>query len=89
MKVIKINSLWCPACLIMNNLLDKVKDKYALDIIDYDYDEDHEKIKIYNIGKILPVIIFLDNNNKEIKRIIGELKIKELTKILDNLERGF
>ena len=29
MKIVKINSIACPSCIIMNNLFNKLKDKYA------------------------------------------------------------
>ena len=69
MKVLKISSVWCPSCLIMNN----------------DYDMDEEIVKNYNVGNILPVLIFLDDKNNEIKRIVGEKGTKELENILKEL----
>jgi thiol-disulfide isomerase/thioredoxin len=86
MKVIKINALWCPACLIMNNIFDKQKDAYQLEITTLDYDFDSEAVKEYNPGKILPVIIFLNDMDQEIKRIIGEKKEKEIITILEELK---
>jgi len=56
MKVVKISAIWCPACLIMNNRINKLKDKYNLDIIEYDYDIDEYMIEEYSVGKTLPVI---------------------------------
>ena len=62
--------------------------KYLIDknveVIDYDYDIDNEEIKKYNIGKVLPVIIVLDNN-KEIKRLVGEYSVKELDEQLGGI----
>ena len=85
MRVLKISSVWCPSCLIMNNVINKIKDKYNLSIISYDYDMDENIVKNYNIGSILPVLIFMDDNNNEIMRIIGEKSTKELEKILEDL----
>ena len=49
-----------------------------------DFDEDEEKVKKYNVGNILPVIIVFDEE-KEIKRIIGEKSKKELFDSIEEL----
>jgi len=72
MKVIKITASWCVSCIIMNQLFNKVAPECGFDVISYDYDFDSDKIEKYNVGKILPVFIFLDDNGNEIKRLVGE-----------------
>ena len=64
MKIIKIGALWCPACLIVNKHLKKIDN---VDIVSYDYDFDEEIVKKYDVGKILPVLIFLDSLGNEKK----------------------
>ena len=66
-------------------MINKIKDKYNLEITSYDYDMDEEIVKNYNVGNILPVLIFLDDKNNEIKRIVGEKGTKELENILKEL----
>ncbi len=75
MKIIKIGALWCPACLIVNKHLKKFDN---VDIVSYDYDFDEEIVKKYDVGKILPVLIFLDSLGNEKKRLIGEVSQKEI-----------
>ena len=75
MKIIKIGALWCPACLIVNKHLKKIDN---VDIVSYDYDFDDEIVKKYDVGKILPVLIFLDSLGNEKKRLIGEVSQKEI-----------
>ena len=84
MKVVKISAIWCPACLIMNNRINKIKDKYNLDIIEYDYDIDEEEIEKYNVGKTLPVMIFI-KDDIEIKRLVGEISDKKLEQEISDL----
>ena len=43
MKVLKFSAIWCPSCLIMNNVINKIKEEYKLEIINYDYDMDEEE----------------------------------------------
>lgn len=84
MKIIKFSALWCPACLIMNNRINKIANKYNIDIIEYDYDIDEDKKEEYNINNILPVII-LQKEGKEVKRLIGELSENKLEQEISDL----
>lgn len=71
MKVIKISALWCPGCLIMNGITNSICEEYNFEMIELDYDFDEDKVKQYNVGSVLPVIIF-QKDEKEVLRIIGE-----------------
>ena len=77
LKIIKVGALWCPACLITNNALDKIKKNYDIEIENLDYDFDEEEVKKYNVGETLPELIFI-KDNKEIDRFIGEKNYKEI-----------
>lgn len=44
----------------------------SITIEELDYDVDSNEVSKYNVGQILPVIIFLDNENRELTRLIGE-----------------
>lgn len=72
MKIIKIGAMWCPSCLIMNDIYEKNINKEKNIFISYDYDMDYIEVEKYNISNILPVIIVLDNNDVEIARLVGE-----------------
>lgn len=81
MKIIKITSLGCPSCIIMNKVINEIKNIYnEIEYEEYDYDFDD--IEEYNVGKILPVFIFV-KNGKEISRLCGEHKKEEFTKIIE------
>lgn len=88
MKIIKFGAFWCPGCLVMRKTWASIRDKYKdIEIIEYDYDNDKDKLTEYNIEKKLPVIIFIDKDNNEIKRLVGEQSEKELEKeILEVIE---
>ncbi len=85
MKYIIISALWCPACIITNNAMDKLIEEKNLDVtrLDYDFDD----IEKYNVGRTLPVIIVF-NNDTEVGRIIGEKNYKELTEEIDKYEKN-
>ncbi len=84
MKIIKINAIWCSACISMHKIWKEIESKYPeIEIISYDYDMDEDIVKEYNIGDILPVTIFF-KNNKEISRLNGERKLEEIEDIILN-----
>lgn len=84
MKLIKVSAMWCPACLVMNNRLNKIIDEFDIEVIEYDYDMDEEDVKKFDVGKILPVMIFM-NDDKEIKRLVGEVSEKDLRKEISDV----
>ncbi len=75
MKIVKISAIWCGACLIMNKVWNKLKDK-DIELIELDYDMDEEEVFKYNPGDILPVFIVLDGD-KELLRLTGEFSYDE------------
>ncbi|HHU54485.1 MAG TPA: thioredoxin family protein [Mollicutes bacterium] len=86
MKVLKFNAIWCPGCLVMRPIWNKIKNNYPeMEIEEYDYDNNNEEVIKWNIGKKLPVAIILDHNGQEITRIIGEKSKKEIMSIIDDL----
>ena len=88
MKIVKISAIWCGACLIMNKVWNKLKDK-EIELIELDYDMDEEEVAKYNPGDILPVFIVFDGE-KEVLRLTGEFsydqfisKLKEVGVMLE------
>lgn len=84
MKVVKINALWCSACLVMNKVWKKIEDKYNFEVLQLDYDMDEEEVEKYNVGEVLPVFIFFDGD-KEILRVTGEKSEKEFLELIKRL----
>ena len=73
MRVVKVSAMWCPSCIIMGKIWKNLKNKYSdIEFVEYDLDMDEEEVKDFNVGNKLPEIILFDDNNNEIKRIIGE-----------------
>ncbi len=78
MKLLSFKAVWCPACLVMKPILNNISKKYQITMENYDYDMDSEMVEKWNIGNILPVLILIDENEKEINRLIGEKSEKEV-----------
>lgn len=83
MKIIKITAMWCPSCLIMNDLITDLVNESSFDLVSYDFDLDQDVVNKYNVGTILPVLIKIDENGNEIKRITGEHSKKEITEFIE------
>ena len=83
MKIIKIGAVWCPGCLVMNKIWNKISKDNSLEIISLDYDMDSDDVRKYEVGKILPVIIFLDKNDCELDRLIGEQSENKILELID------
>lgn len=77
MQIIKISSLGCTSCIIINNILEKILENYKVHIKELDYDFDDFS---YEIGTTLPVLIFVDENGKELSRLVGEVSYSEIEK---------
>ncbi|MGN1341769.1 MAG: TlpA family protein disulfide reductase [Bacilli bacterium] len=83
-ELLVISAVWCPSCLILNKHLKKLKEEYSNLIISrLDYDMDEDKIFKYNIGDKLPVMILLDEEGNELKRLIGEKSYNEIVDFLE------
>lgn len=83
MKIIKIGAVWCPGCLVMKKVWNSILSQYELDIIELDYDMDNDEVKKYNVGNVLPVVIFCDNNYNELERLIGEQNESKLIEVIE------
>ncbi len=84
MKVLRFDAVWCPACIIMRSRWQKIQQGLPwLETESYDYDRDKEMAAKYNIGRDIPVFIFLDKAGLEFARRQGEIDRKELIKFLE------
>ncbi len=80
-KLIRISAIWCPSCIVMDEIYKSVSKELNISLISYDYDFDEDIVKKYEPGHILPVLI-LERNDCEIKRIVGEKKKEEIISII-------
>ncbi len=86
MKILKFNAIWCSGCIVMKKIMKEIEELYPnIEIESYDYDMDEEIVKQWNIGEIIPVLVFVDESNNEIGRLIGEKTKKEIIKEIERL----
>lgn len=85
MKIIRINAMWCPGCLVSKGIWTEIEQKYPEnEYVDYDLDLDEEEVLKYNVGETVPVVI-IEKNNQELTRLIGEKTKKEIIEVMENL----
>ena len=83
MKVLKFGAVWCPGCLVMRPRWQEIeKENPKLKTEYYDFDEDEEAVKQWDIDDTLPTFVFVDKNDKELFRLQGEKSKEELLKLL-------
>lgn len=86
MKVLKFNAIWCSACLVMKKIFKHVENMHPeLEFITYDYDNDEDMVEKYNIGTTIPVLVFVDENENEVGRIVGEKSYEEIEEYISEI----
>ena len=83
MRIIKIGAMWCPGCLVMKKIWNNIVKAYDLDIVELDYDMDNTEVSKYNVGNVLPVVIFMSKDGSELDRVIGEQKESFLVELIE------
>ena len=77
MKIVKISAIWCGACLKTNKGWNQLNNNYSFEGVELDYDIDEEEVLSYQPGNVLPIFVFL-KDNQEVGRLVGEVSYQEL-----------
>jgi thiol-disulfide isomerase/thioredoxin len=84
MKVLKFGAVWCPGCIIMKPRWEEVeKENTWLETEYFEYDDSAEQVKNYNVGKDIPVFIFLDKDGNELDRLKGEVSKENIIETIN------
>jgi thiol-disulfide isomerase/thioredoxin len=84
MKVLKFGAVWCPGCLVMKPRWKEIEvENPWLETRYFEYDDAQEMVDKWQVGKVLPVFIFLTKDDKEITRLTGEPTKTEILKIIE------
>ncbi|HCB11613.1 MAG TPA: hypothetical protein DEO94_05710 [Cyanobacteria bacterium UBA11991] len=90
-QIIKFSSSMCLECKevekIFNEIMPKYKDKisYTTIVVDSRKDMDNKLIKKYNV-QLVPTVVMLDSNGKQIKRIEGAISKDEYEEYIKGLK---
>ena len=79
MKLLKFTAEWCASCKALSSKLEDFK-LCEIDEIDVE-----EEIDITNEFKVrsLPTIVLIDDEEKEIDRLVGNVSINEIEKLVN------
>ncbi len=84
MKLLCFGATWCASCLIMRPRIKELEQEVPdIEVIYYDYDSNRDEVKRWNVKDTLPTFIFVDKDNKEITRMMGEKSIEVFKKIIN------
>lgn len=75
-KIEKFGANWCGPCKVLDKTLEQVS---GVEIVKHDVDEELDlalEKKVRNV----PVLIFYDENNKEVDRLIGAVPLGTILK---------
>ena len=75
MKVLKFSATWCGPCKMLARNLEDVTTSIPIENIDIDEQQD---VAIEYGVRGVPTMIMLDENNTEVKRLVGMQSLKVL-----------
>jgi thioredoxin-like negative regulator of GroEL len=87
MKIIKFGAEWCPACKVLQPILESLipaNPSHEFLFQDIDTEEGSESAVKYNV-KSLPTTIFLNHRNEEIYRFVGSKNKNVIQSYIDDL----
>lgn len=70
-RIEKFGSAFCGPCKVLDKTLEQVS---GVEIVKYDVDEYEDLAEKRNIRNV-PVLIFYDENNKEVDRLVGAVPL--------------
>jgi thioredoxin 1 len=75
MKVLKFSASWCGPCKMLSRNLEDINTIIPIENIDID---EHQDTAIEYGVRGVPTMIMLDENNAEVKRMVGMQSLKQL-----------
>jgi thioredoxin 1 len=78
-QIEKFGASWCGPCKVLDKTLEKVT---GVDINKYDVDQ-FEDLAAERGVRNIPVMIFRDENDQEVERIIGAVSLDKINEVLE------
>lgn len=78
-QIEKFGAAWCGPCKVLDRTLEKVT---GVEINKYDVDQ-FEDLAAERGVRNIPVMIFRDENDQEVERIIGAVSLDKINEVLE------
>lgn len=78
-QIEKFGATWCGPCKVLDKTLEKITGVY---INKYDVDQFEDLAEERGIRSI-PVLVFWDENNQEVDRLIGAVSLDKINEVLE------
>ena len=78
-QIEKFGATWCGPCKVLDKTLEKVTGVY---VKKYDVDQFEDLAEERGIRNI-PVLVFWDDNNQEVDRLIGAVSLEKINEVLE------
>ena len=70
-RIEKFGASWCMPCKVLDKTLEQISE---IEIVKHDVDEEPELAEKNNIRNV-PVLIFYNENNEEVDRLVGAVPL--------------
>lgn len=80
-RIFKFSATWCNPCKALAKQLDGI----TLPITSYDVDEHEDLVEKYNIRNV-PTLIFVDDADNELKRLVGAVTKQKVIDTYNELQ---
>lgn len=84
-RILKFYADWCGPCKELSEDLVKANLKIDIEEIDIDDPNKQDLVEKYNI-RSLPTLIFINEENEELERIVGTVTINKIQSIINKYE---
>ena len=81
MKILRFTASWCEPCKALAKNIERVETEREIQVIDIDQEQD---LAQHFMVRSVPTLIRIDQDKKEVARIIGVQSTAELEKFINN-----
>ena len=79
-RIEKFGASWCGPCKVLDRTLEQIS---GIEIVTHDVDEEEELVNSKGIRNV-PVLIYYNDKNEEVKRTIGAVSLGTIMQIINN-----
>lgn len=82
MKLVKLSAVWCGPCKQIAPIVEAVTEKYGIELVEVDVDEQQEVTAQYRVRGV-PTLVLVDDQGNEVSRKVGGVSQLQLEKWIE------